>query len=499
MQRRLSDRRSTKGASLSYKREHVEAGAREEQLAVILVLRSVNRSRSRSRHGRRLPARCWNAGVLGLAVTTGSVASCERYEPPCHAGANGIVLEGIGSSPSVALNADGSAIVTWFRYGDDGTAAPSGSRSARTPTGLEIAVLEGDGAIADRRSVDAPSSLVKRKGNTDGIGAVWTGQGVIFHWIEKSTQTAPDGSSTTSSDVAVQFVAVGGREGALRTPAGGSCVDCAFRVSAAPSAAGMVSLLYAKVPTANLGAHAAAPERPDANFLTLGADGTVAAAGNVPWVAATITPTPPSGGGLGIPESSAGSSPPRVENVAGALIVRTERGAWAVDPRFAQVAGPVADLQDALLLWDVERDAVATISARTLLAMVDGGSTNGVGEEPDLIFRRFDNSGSPRSRPERVSTGAQLKSFARSAERYGVVFASGQNRYFALLDRNGNKIGGDIEIDSAVPPSVTPGLALGGFGASSGFDALSAGASGGFVRLSSDGQRVHRREIICAR
>ena len=200
---------------------------------------------------------------------------------------------------------------------------------------------------------------------------------------------------------------------------------------------------------------------------------------------ATLTP----GGGL-----------PRVESVSGTLVVRTDRGTWAVDPTFAPLAGPLSVVQNAAFLWDVKGGNAVVVSPSDLLALHDAGSAAAIGDEPDLIFQRFDNSGSARGRSQRVSTGAVRRSSLAGADgQYGVVFTGGQSQYFALLDAQGAKVGGDMGIGSApTPTAATPGTTFGGFGiASQDADALSARGSGQFVRLSFDGGRVRRREILC--
>jgi hypothetical protein len=474
----------------------------EEQSSVAIVGAGVNNSRSTVRT--RSPVRSRGGRVLGLVLWVGVVVGCERYESPCRVGSEQSVLEGIGSSASLTLSANGNTLVTWFRYAEEGgVTGPSNPLLVRIPTGVEIANINPDGNVADRQLVAAPSALVKRKGSTDSIGAVWTGKGAVFYWVEKSTQTAPDGSSATSSNLKVQFVAVGGQEGDFRSPPNGDCHECGVRVSAASSPGG-VSVLYAKVPSAS--SSTPIPEQPDANFMALSADGAIITTGTLPWVASTMRSSPQSGG-LGlptVPTFSSGGNLPRVENLVDTLVVKTERGVWAIDPGFVQIAGPITDALDALLLWDVKKDVATTVSTRILLTLPDAGGgagvTSAVGEEPDLTFQRFDNDGSFRGRSQRVSTGSQLKSFAGGGGQYGVVFSSGQSRYFALLDGNGSKIGGDMEIGSVQSTAVaTPGTALGVLEAASvGGEVLSAGGAGRFIHLSSDGGRVRRREIVCA-
>jgi len=426
---------------------------------------------------------------LRRALVVGSVAllaltasGCEHYEPPCRVGAEEVLLDGVGSSGVLSLRGDGDTVASGFHYADN--VIPS----SPFPTGIEVAIITQDGDVAERHLVPAPSALVARKGSTDSIGGVWTGKGVVYYWVEKLTQTAADGSSSISSSLQVQFVSTDGQEGAFIPRPNGDCKSCEIRISAAWSPAG-VSVLYAKVPSAN--SNATAPEQPDAGFIVVSVDGVTTATGSLPWVASTI-------GALASVEGAL----PRIENVAGTLVVKTERGMWAVDPVITPRAGPVSVLnaESAIALWDVERDDVVTVSARTLIVSPNAGNcatgttASSVGEDSDLIFQRYTNSGALHGQAERISTGSRLESLAGADGHYGVVFMGGQSQYFAFLDAAGNKIGGDIEIGTPLAP-----IAAGGSRACSrSAEVLSAGGRGRFVRLSFAGGRIGRREIICA-
>lgn len=428
------------------------------------------------------PPASLHAALMSLVPLVAVGGGCDRYEPPCDVVSQSAVLEGLAAEAELEPLPNGSVVIRWLRYdpapGADPWVQP-------VPAGLEVAVVDPDGFVTERTVVASPRELSERKGSTHDVGAVWTPERTVFHWVEESLASAPDGAQTTASRLVVGF---GGGDGTVgASPFTVECDDCVLHAAAVRFPAG-VSVLFSHRP--RHGALAAEGAALEVGFVLASPDGSFTS-GKVPWLAA-LSSSGSSASGVGSSPFAGVGAHPELRGVAGTPLVLTQaHGVWAVDAWLQPVAGPLllTDAAVATLEWNVASNRVATASTHA--------HEGNVGEEPDLRFRVFDNDGVPLGGPQRFSTGLTARALASSDSGYGVVFASRTTQYFALLDSSGVKVGGDLRLSSQpVASAQSPGT-LGGPPRAT--ESLTPRSGRGYVRLAIEQSRAVRTEIVCAR
>ncbi|MDB4997491.1 MAG: hypothetical protein JWM74_4923 [Myxococcaceae bacterium] len=426
---------------------------------------------------------------IALAMVATCVPACkQRYTSPCTvsaavaievAGADAQVRDaGVLGGPAFALVDAPSGEIVAVRQvlapvPDAGApdAAVLGAQLGSTPIPAAVEVVVVDRAGAARRSkLAAPAALAARRGSTTTIGAVWTGAGVVWHWVETTTTTAPDGVVDTTSALHFVFVGEDGHESRAVAP-NTTCAGCTFAVSVATTATGALALYdgVATLPPAGPSVAAHAP-----SFVAFSRDGTIADSGSASWLGA---------GGAA-----------RLRSAGDRTIVIRGTAIWSVDDRAQPIAGPVrlpfpvgvaawwGNGGDIAFAWP--NVAAAPLSGAQEAAEPALGGTS-VGAETDILLERGNDRGVVDG-VARVTTGGSAQDITRDAEgTYGILTSSLDGDVFVLVDAGGHKLGGDV--------------AVGGETASVGNHVLRAPSPRTFVDVRASGSSLTRREITCAR
>jgi hypothetical protein len=340
---------------------------------------------------------------------------------------------------------------------------------AHGPTGAQVAMVAGDGTLASVRPFALPTSLAAWKGNAP-VGATWTGQGVLFDWVEEVDGTLADGKPTVAQTLKLQFVGLNGSVGEVTVPEGGACTMCQMQVLAASVGNG-VSLAFG--PSPNTVGSPISTAR--AGYASVSVDGVLLSSGDITWLSSSL----------------AGSLVSLQASGANLLLVAGDE-VFRVSPSLARLAGPVQ-------LPSPSGDAVCwqEASGEVAFAWTEGfgpdGST-GVGVDPDLYFEATSAGGG--TGVQRISTGGAVYAVAADGTGdYGVVFAADGQDYFSLVGRTGLKVGGDVDLtpyvtgDDAGPSNflLVPEV-----------HRLSAPAPGQFVDLYVANGMLGRRAVSCA-
>jgi hypothetical protein len=101
---------------------------------------------------------------------------------------------------------DDAVVVTWLE-GAGAVGAPTLPRAAR------VLVVGPDGSVIAEHAFATPPGLAARRGSTEQVGAVFTGDGALFLWIETATTTAADGTTQRSAALVLQRVGLDGQAG----------------------------------------------------------------------------------------------------------------------------------------------------------------------------------------------------------------------------------------------------------------------------------------------
>jgi hypothetical protein len=388
----------------------------------------------------------------------------------------GLVLPSgpFASTVSIVSGENGSSVVSWLVFPDAPDAGGGLGFADATPvipSRAEVALLGTDGTLTSHTSFALPSALAARRGGVTSVGVNWTGEGVLFNWIEAVDSTAADGATTSTQTLKLQFVATDGSNGNEIAPAHAECAQCTLFASLASFDSG-VSVLYAGTPLP------ATASTPTAGFAQLSSSGELVASGALPW----LIPALDAGG-------TTTGSPPSVQAPGSDLLVVTATQAWNVDPDLTRGAGPLAIPEAGTVAVSWNAAANDAVLAWTAPFGVDGG----VGDDPDLYFQRADNSGRPTTTVERISTGTSVYAvLADGAGSYGVLFFASDvgHDYFDFVDATGAKRGGDLDLGLTGVSAVTSYQDL---------HALSALGPGRFldVYLGNSGN-LGRREVLCA-
>src|SRR5262249_13900797 len=85
--------------------------------------------------------------------------------------------------------------------------------------------------MSERHTFTAPDALAARRGNVGEAGATWSGDGVVFHWVEATITQAPDGTTSTTTTLKTAFVGNDGRHADVVIPASTTCTACRLAVA----------------------------------------------------------------------------------------------------------------------------------------------------------------------------------------------------------------------------------------------------------------------------
>ncbi len=422
---------------------------------------------------------------IALAMIAASVPACkQRYASPCTV-SRAVAIDvastevrdaGVLGGPAFALvdapSGEILAIRQVLAQTSDAGAADAAGLGAQLggtpiPSAVEVVVVDAAGS-ARRSTLAAPAALAARRGSTSTIGVVWTGAGLVWHWVETTTTTAPDGAVDTTSDLRFVFVGEDGRE-TRAAVADAKCANCTFAVSVATTATGALAL-YDGVTTASAGGPAIAASPP--SFVAFSREGTPLANGPVSWLGA---------GGA------------RVRSAGNRTIVVRGVAVWSVDDRAQPIAGPLRlPFPVGVAAWWGNGGDIAFAWPNLASASLSGteatepplGATS-VGAETDILLERGNDRGVVDG-VARVSTGGSVQDITRDSDgTYGVLTSSVDGDVFVLVDAGGHKIGGDVLV--------------GGETASVGNHVLRSPSPRTFVDVRASGSSLMRREITCAR
>jgi hypothetical protein len=241
-------------------------------------------------------------------------------------------------------------------------------------------------------------------------------------------------------------------------------------------------ILYQQVPLSPV--LGSGPEATPLGLATVSAEGALAGAGHISWVTSAAPAGP-------LPSACSNSLVvPRLEVQKGTLLLFSTGGAFRVDTALQPSAGPIPLPTPATskVRWPSGSDHV--LAAWT-------GTAPGVGELPDLLVRRFRDTGVAEAAVQRVSTANDVLGVAEGEGVMAVIFSAEEGEYLALTDSQGAKIGGDVALGGG-QASIDGGDQASSGGASSPEPhVLLAAAPRRFVNIHVRGAAIVRQEIAC--
>lgn len=433
--------------------------------------------------GARLGTLFVAAGALLAAVVSVVPAQlgCSRFAEPCHlAGEVTLFASARSGAPELLEGPSGETVLRFVTYatssadagaegGSDGSLGAIGgfgtvsAASSPVPSKVDLVVYPGPQGGTLEASYAAPLTLAGRVGSTANIGATYTGHGVLYSWLEESTRTDPDGK--VHAGAALRYALSTGADAPTAQDVV-SCDDCAITV--APVSTKTATFLFYAVQRQGTPG--------ESTVLRLGAAGDVLSTQALPKA-------------LGPP-----GSVPRVFGSNGALVARLPGGSYVVRDDLSLGAGPFVPTGSSLSFVYGDGDPYAAWLAvpgtsngadAGTAAIGDIGFEGAVDVGQDLMLGRF-TSGDATTR---LSTASSITGVARDGDRFGVAFVSGDREYFALAGADGQKVGGDIDIGSAVSgPS---------FGQVGGRVLRSPRAPHTFSVLGLSGTKLVSREVSC--
>jgi hypothetical protein len=327
------------------------------------------------------------------------------YDDPSATGHSAALLEG-GS---------GTTVAKWLV--NAAPQADAGASPFSAPRSLEVLVASADLAGVTRASFPAPPSLAARTGNTSSIDAEYTGSGALFRWVETSVAQDPAGAVHDTLTLRTVFVSASGASTEPRTLA--TCADCSIAVSSGASPAFAYVLFRGGNGVSGV--------------LRVSSDGS----------AFEILPLPS--------WLASGASLPSLALSNAQLVARIASSFTPVDDDLERVAGPfVAGAGNAAFDWSPSAPLVLSLGpagAGEGGAVVDLFGFSAGQDVPDLLLTTF----GPSLRTTRISTANAIAGVARDDRELGVTFTADGRDYFALVDTNGEKRGGDLDLAATSP------------------------------------------------
>jgi hypothetical protein len=412
------------------------------------------------------------------ALSACAIASCRAgYEAPCTAAAPKIVLSApAGGAVTIDDGAVEGTIVVTLVHPEPPDPDAGVARVPGLPASVEVVVFAADQTIASRESFDAPDALRARNGSTGSIGATWNGEGVIFSWVETTTRTAPDGVVTSSAALRAAFVGRGGTKGPVVTPASGTCTACRLLVATA-GAGGITAAVLLVLPDGTVTGAATPPPV----VVRFASDGTIASEGTPSF--------------LGEPRSGLATTSSGVASENGLFFFFDGNRATITDPSLAIMVGPVVipNGGNAAVDWDPASRELEIGWASN--GGPDGGA--GVGVGPDILLQRLASDGTPRTPPERITTGEGVMEMRRRDGRVGTLVTAGGRDHFVLADESGKKIGGDVDVGAH--PTVAPDGPVSAIGGTGSVHRLFALGGGRYLDWAVTPRKTTTQEISCGR
>jgi hypothetical protein len=355
------------------------------------------------------------------------LAACGGYTAPCTASAAAPVVSTVGAGAELQEASGGGATALWFRTRTASTSSRSGAASL--PTALEIAELGADGTPGARRSFDAPPALIAAaKGAGGSPSAVWTGAGVLFHWIARSGFVRVDGTASVSWALQAEFDGLDGQKLPLDLGPGARCWNCALTLSAVAAGGGVVGLLT-RLSSAAPGARAHA----SVSRLFWSDRGALLASEPLPWLEKELAGA--TGGLIGTPRLRVRGGWVELESQAGLR--------WGgADLEIA--GGPIRVAPTSA--WSISADGRAI----ELFTLDPGAGLSSAASA--IMMSRLDASGGILEPEERISTGVGIQGAAAVAGGFAVAVTTtggqepGIDQVLAYARPGGRKVGGDVEL-----------------------------------------------------
>jgi hypothetical protein len=425
--------------------------------------------------------------LLWLLFALLPFVSCrEQYVAPCTISPDVVVAES-SSLTSLVQNEGGTMIMTSYAPRPPDPDAGATPTTTVLPASADVVVLRADGSIAERHTFAAPDALAARRGNTGDAAATWSGDGVVFHWVDAAITQSPDGTTTTTTTLKTAFVGNDGRRGDVVIPASTTCTACRLSIAFA-SLGGNVIGVGRVTPDGSQPPSRATPARTFA--LRFARDGHLLGEEAPPWLG-------------GVPESADAGIPSIVSS--GAIAIEVHDGAFAVvsgtslfiaNADLALLAGPIRipNVIQTELAWDplAAEVTLASVGTASILSATDSRATS----SPDVFVQRLGARGEAVTAAARVTTASQVIAVARSGDRIGVLVAE-SGEAIAVSDDHGKKLAGDQTLTAQQAPTTGDASAApAAVGVLGGTHLLSAGDRR-FVRWSSRGTRVIRTELVC--
>jgi hypothetical protein len=361
------------------------------------------------------------------------------FEPPCRITGQSIVLAEAAPSPVIgvgiagfsggqlrpAQRPDGSILFRWWRIQSDPSSALDGhSRGAATATvTAETVLFEPDGSLVDRRSVLVPTST--RGGSVLRRDLLFLSDGIGVVFAETSTVPAPQRRKTV---LVYDAISLDGTQTTSTPLRESECVDCSLLWSTAHFEDRIV-VLYATIPVG-----LAPPDSRDGEieYLVLDLAGELLSSGN-----------------LGIGHNGAtspfGASTFELISDRSVLIAKTQTQVHRIDGSLNLIGGPINFPSPTAPLVSWNDDRVAMVWTEKVLAASDPLRS-------DLFLQAFRPDGSALFDRSRLSTATGIQAIAHFREGYSVIFTDELQVFAAVVDGDGQKIGGDLPLYSIAPP-----------------------------------------------
>lgn len=380
---------------------------------------------------------------------------CTHFKEPCHL-SNEVTLfsdPGLdGLSGTLLEGPDGGTILRFITYKTasadagaeasdvaDAGAGASGlggfgtvSLSSPIPSQVDIVLSAVTPGAFIRKTFGAPMELQARAGSTTDIAATYTGQAVLFSWVEQSTHT--DANGLVHNGAALRY-AVSNGGASLPAALARGCDGCTIHATAIATH-GATFLFYSGVQEGK--------SKPFGGVVRMDPPGVTVE--HIPVPSWFISP----------------AVPPRLSLSNGKLLARLSTGSYVVRDDLALQIGPFVPKGSAVAFVYGDGDPYgAWLETPGTSASSDGGAVFGdlgfddVGSSggQDLMLGRYSAGGTA----TRISTASNVLGVVRGEGTFGVAFASGVREYFALTGADGEKVGGDVDIGGTLATSLEAG------------------------------------------
>lgn len=362
--------------------------------------------------------------ALSLLVALAPHASCARPDPSaCRVEGERTLGEVASADPRGAfVPADGEGRVALFFLRE----ATDAGNPLSLPSGVAAIAVDPTGVATPARTYKTHSRLAARAGSTEVVGAVWTPREVVWHWVERVTETGADGVLRSEARLVLGRVREGGAEDAAIEPEAARCSDCRIAVDGV-AYDGAAVLVFAAAPETKTSPNVGALGTPG-----LLAHGTVRVS---PQGIEVTSPLP----GAALPVDTSA----RLDVIGGRLWLLSRGWQQPVDAQMRPAGAPVPrpNPTDSLVIPAAGETSVVW----TALTGDTSDSTKGGGA---LSLRTFDDRGAT-GPTIRVSSTSRALAAAREGDRFAVLHAAGAVTWLSVVAASGRKLGADVAIGSA--------------------------------------------------